>query len=820
MKKLILVTLLILISFILYSENSNIYPEWIKDNPFLGHYLSVDELLRTDEIGRDFYETDPPIAPVRNIAEFEHMEGVLIRYPFGISYSIIAEMSEDVMVTTIVASTGQQTSVTNNYNSHGVNLDNCNFLIASSDSYWTRDYGPWYVVDGNNDVGIVNFPYNRPRPNDNDIPIEMADFLGIELYGMNLIHTGGNYMTDGMGISASSDLVFDENPSLTEEEVYQLVQDYLGIETYHAVPDPNNTYIEHIDCWGKFLDVDKILIRSVPSYHSQYDEIEETAAYFAAQISSYGTPYEVYRIYTPSNEPYTNSLILNNKVLVPITGSSWDDDALATYEEALPGYEILGFTGSWQSTDALHCRAKGVADRGMLYIYHIPVQGEIPAGNDINIQAEIIPYSGEPPYPDSLLIYYKVNDEEYNQILMTHIEDYTYSADIPAQEDGTEVGYFIHAADQSGRSANHPYIGAPDPHIFNTTYYPAIGVNIDSIENSQEINQTFEDSFELTNTGGGILEYSIRTVDTTGEERDLTGSTITCSAENYIPGETITWTFEVYNGSSDSEWIKDVFIDFPAGLTVNSATDFVGGSGGDMIFDGTTGENIQINWHGETGMGYGVLHDGQSAFADVNLTIDAEMTSSIELNYQIDGDLFGSEPHTVYGSITIAGLGDPAEWMSMYPISGNLSSGESETINYTLDSYELVPGIYTCDIIISGGLVEDYIIPVTINVTLSDADDDIVFYETKLQDIYPNPFNPETTIRFTTENTEKNTEIIIYNLKGQKVKQLVNEQLPAGQHSVIWNGTDNNGTKISSGIYIVRMESGKYTSLKKIILLK
>ena len=165
------------------------------------------------------------------------------------------------------------------------------------------------------------------------------------------------------------------------------------------------------------------MIRSVPSYHSQYDEIEETAAYFAAQISSYGTPYEVYRIYTPSNEPYTNSLILNNKVLVPITGSSWDDDALATYEEALPGYEILGFTGSWQSTDALHCRAKGVADRGMLYIYHIPVQGEIPAGNDINIQAEIIPYSGEPPYPDSLLIYYKVNDGEYNQILMTHIED-------------------------------------------------------------------------------------------------------------------------------------------------------------------------------------------------------------------------------------------------------------------------------------------------------------------------------------------------------------------------------------------------------------
>ena len=53
-----------------------------------------------------------------------------------------------------------------------------------------------------------------------------------------------------------------------------------------------------------------------------------------------------------------------------------DDDALESYEEAMPGYEVLGFTGSWESTDALHCRAKGVADRGMLYIRHIPLSGE------------------------------------------------------------------------------------------------------------------------------------------------------------------------------------------------------------------------------------------------------------------------------------------------------------------------------------------------------------------------------------------------------------------------------------------------------------
>ena len=71
---------------------------------------------------------------------------------------------------------------------------------------------------------------------------------------------------------------------------------------------------------------------------------------------------------------------MNNKVLVPITGSSWDDDAIEIYEEAMPGYEIVGFTGSWESTDALHCRAKGIAEREMIYITHIPPSGDVEPG--------------------------------------------------------------------------------------------------------------------------------------------------------------------------------------------------------------------------------------------------------------------------------------------------------------------------------------------------------------------------------------------------------------------------------------------------------
>ena len=479
MKRIILIPFLIISKIILFANDIEQENSWLKENPFLGHWLSYEESKLQVDLSRDFYVTDPPTGPVRNIAEFEPMEGVLIRYPFGINYNLIAAMSQETVVTTIVTSQSQEDYVTNLYNSNGVNLANCNFLHAPTDSHWTRDYGPWYVVDGSNEVGIVNFPYNRPRPNDNDIPIEMATFLDIELFGMNLIHTGGNYMTDGMGISASSDLVVTENPSLTIAQIDQFVLDYLGVETYHKVPDPNGTYIDHIDCWGKFLDVDKILIREVPSNHSQYNLIEATVDYFEAQTSSYGTPYEVYRVNTPYDQPYTNSLILNDRVFVPITGNAtYDNAALQVYEDAMPGYEVLGFTGNWYSTDALHCRTKGTADRDMLYIRHIPLQGEQTQRPDYEIEAEIIPYSGLPVYADSLLVYYKVDGGDYTSVPMILVEDFSYVGIIPSQPQGTEIAYYIHAADESGQSRNHPFIGAPDPHVFIISGQLSAPVNV------------------------------------------------------------------------------------------------------------------------------------------------------------------------------------------------------------------------------------------------------------------------------------------------------------------------------------------------------
>ena len=182
--------------FLLLPILSNELPKGLTD-------WELDNMHIIDEMK---FRTDPPPGPVRNIAEFEPMQGVLIRYPFGISTSMIREMAEDVIIYCLVSS-NNQTNAYNSMNNAGVDMNNVEFILGSTNSYWTRDYGPWWVVDGNRDVSVVDFTYNRPRPYDNQAPSKMSDHLNTPYFSMDLEHAGGNYMTDGYGIAASSSLV-------------------------------------------------------------------------------------------------------------------------------------------------------------------------------------------------------------------------------------------------------------------------------------------------------------------------------------------------------------------------------------------------------------------------------------------------------------------------------------------------------------------------------------------------------------------------------------------------------------------------------------
>ena len=776
-----------------FAQNHNL-PE--KKQKRLTHHMSPEEKALFYTVGKGYEATNPPPGDVRNIAEFEQMEGVLIRYPFGISYELIASMSEKTVVTTIVEDAGEQSYVTNQYQSHNVNMTNVNFILAESDSYWTRDYGPWYITYGDDQIGIVDFIYNRPnRPHDNAMPPKVAEFLGIEWFGMDLIHTGGNYMTTGYDISSSTELVWEENPTLSHEEISQKMNDYLGIENYMVVPDPNNTYIDHIDCWGKFLGVNKVLIRSVPESHPQYDEIEATAQYYANQVSPYGDNYHVYRVYTPNNEPYTNSLILNTRVFVPITGSSWDDEAIASYQEAMPGYEIIGMTGSWESTDALHCRTKGIADRNMLFIKHFPLVGDQPIQTDYQIEAELTAYSGQPVYDDSVKVIYWYNGGIHNEMVMTHESGKLYTATIPGAEEGSEIAYYIHAADQSGKSVNNPLIGEPDPFRFyvGEQFFPAIALNVTQIDALAHQGDQDVKSFNISNTGQIDLNYYIDWTTAVSEDLDYPVSNSPSQTSwNYNTYTELGWTDlevgdegEIANWTIQFHWQTDQYasestflVESPSGTQKTIASGLSTGDY-DISLDGFNGEQMQGNWKIWITDSYG---DGGHQATNITVTI----SRSVEI----------------------------AEWMNVEPVSGTVNAGQQNTIQVTCDATDLEIGEYDGTIFITSNDPDNPEIEIPVHFTVDLGTGTTELENTTLSvSNYPNPFTSSTIFAVNIPN-RTNVLLEVYDFSGKKIATIVNSEMNEGNYNFTWKPVTEPGVYF----YILKTDEKEVTG--KMILMK
>ena len=444
-------------------------PDWRKL-----HYLSEEEML-SNLRSSIYQETDPPTGDyVRFPAEYEPMQAVTIRYPLGIPTSLVKQLSERTKVYCLVTSS-QQNSARNTFQNAGCNMSNITFYNMATDSYWVRDYGPWYIF---NDLepAIVDNAYNRPRNNDNMVPVYMGQQLGLTVYGMNLQHTGGNMMEDGRGVGVSDELVLNEN-SNNETNVRNKMRNYLGIDPYHITIDPQGDYIAHVDCWGKLLAPDKILIAQLPSSNSQYDEYEQVAEFFATTNCCWGYPYKVYRVYEPGGNtlaPYTNSLIVNKTVFVPLgSNSTYNSQALAVYQAALPDYEIIGVTGAnstpWENTDALHCRTRGVMDFDMLFVDHRNVVfGEQPMQDSIAITSKFIAYSGQNLKQDSLLVYYSIDGGAYQTAKMRPTGNQNeYVGYIKGYQYGSSVDYYVFGADQSGHRYSQPSFGAVEPHHFD-----------------------------------------------------------------------------------------------------------------------------------------------------------------------------------------------------------------------------------------------------------------------------------------------------------------------------------------------------------------
>ncbi|MCP4145634.1 MAG: hypothetical protein GY752_10185 [bacterium] len=453
----------------------------------------------------------PPVGPVRNIAEWEPVTGVLIRYPLGLPYDLLNDLDDDVNIHCVVSS-GNYSSAQSNFTSNGLDMGRVEFLIRANDSIWTRDYGPWYVFDGNGDMAIIDHTYNRPyRPNDNMIPVYFGQQQGIPVYSHDMYHTGGNYMTDGSNFSMSTTLVYNEATGMSNAEVDQLMADYYGTETYNVLDYIESGGIHHIDTWAKFLDEENVLLKEVWSGHHTYSNLEQRATLLASLESSTGRNYQVHRIYCYDigwGDPasYTNSIILNKNIYVPIFGDAGHDaNALAAYEAAAPGYTIRGYEYSGFITDdALHCRTKGVYDRHMLRVEHIPVSGT--HDGPVAIEAMIDDRS-ETSIPFKA-VYYRYAGDNWTMVSMDSAGMDNYVGTIPAPESDTTVDYYIHAADASGRVAGMPRTEPAHYYTFNINANDLSGVDTPGMVKPAKLNPNYPNPFNPSTTFSFELKYA------------------------------------------------------------------------------------------------------------------------------------------------------------------------------------------------------------------------------------------------------------------------------------------------------------------------
>ena len=195
--------------------------------------------------------------------------------------------------------------------------------------------------------------------------------------------------------------------------------------------------------------------------------------------------------------------------------------------------------------------------------------------------------------------------------------------------------------------------------------------------------------------------------------------------------------------------------------------------------------------------------------------------NEIQIRFYFDTtDSIGNDgPGWFFDDVVVHFEGVP--WLPIDPNSGTIIAGQSANITITYDASNLIEGEYSADItILSNDPAEpEVIIPVTLTVGYVNTEHGVLPVVTKLQDNYPNPFNPTTNIAYSVKEAG-NVNLKVYNVKGQLVRTLVNDVKETGNYTSTWNGTDNSNKSVSSGVYFYKMKSGNYSSTKKMILMK
>ena len=164
--------------------------------------------------------------------------------------------------------------------------------------------------------------------------------------------------------------------------------------------------------------------------------------------------------------------------------------------------------------------------------------------------------------------------------------------------------------------------------------------------------------------------------------------------------------------------------------------------------------------------------------------------------------------------------GDASHWLSWERLSGKIVSWDTMSVSLTMMPQENQNEYESAML-----YLEEESMYQSVNIVMI-TDPDNVGVDTKtnpfsfaLHQSFPNPFNPSTEIRYEIPD-DLLVSVAVYDVVGRLIRSLINESRPAGSYSVVWDGKNDLGARVATGIYIYSIEAGKHRQNKKAVLLK
>jgi len=334
----------------------------------------------------------PPTGPVRVPAEWEPALGAVVAFPFELPLELVKELAEEELF--VLVRPEDQGALRDFVRANDLPRRRVRAITSNHGLPYTRDYGPHQIEYADGRLAVLDqvfegYPYYRVEATRETVdeetwryPAQRADdraaeacaaYFDLPRHVAPFALTGGNFLVDGRGTAFFTDAMVDENAAWhTRDELFALITAYTGCTNLVHLPNVEEIGIQHIDCSLKVLPGNRLIVQRAPADHPAAARLDALVEELRAVRDTRGEPFEILRIDCPvvprqgfgDEAPlaaYTNSLVLNGRVHVPLYGVPGDEVALATWRAAMPEHEVIGYVfEGWQSFDALHCRTRAV----------------------------------------------------------------------------------------------------------------------------------------------------------------------------------------------------------------------------------------------------------------------------------------------------------------------------------------------------------------------------------------------------------------------------------------------------------------------------